>query len=135
LRFLAANLLYPSKSIDFLNIETLVPDIHKNEIRTLLSQPRPRILKSHSPLDVRYGKVVYIVRDPRDVVVSYYHYKIKKNSIAEDYSIVDFTRDFVTGELDEFGPWSWHAGGWFGARGESEDFLFGAVLAKRKNSF
>jgi hypothetical protein len=123
LRFLVANLLHPEPGADFTNIERLVPDLHKNTEAALLAAPRPRALKSHSALDVRYRRVLYAVRDPRDVAVSYYHYKIKTGSIAEGTPMEAFTQAFIAGRLDEFGPWSAHVGGWTGARLGDPDFL------------
>jgi len=38
-------------------------------------------MKSHEPFDVRFRKVIYLVRDPRDVAVSEYHFDLKKRYI------------------------------------------------------
>jgi hypothetical protein len=46
------------------------------------------------------------------------------NLIDENYSINEFTRRFVAGQLDQYGPWGWHAGSWLGARESGPDFLF-----------
>jgi len=67
-RFLIANLVYPEKNVGFTNIEKLIPDTSSQSNRALKSTPRPRIIKTHEYFDHRYRKVIYIVRDPRDVV-------------------------------------------------------------------
>ncbi len=36
--------------------------------------PRPRFFKAHAHYDAELPKVVYVLRDPRDVMVSYWHY-------------------------------------------------------------
>jgi hypothetical protein len=70
-RFLIANLLHPDQPATFANIERLVPDSEAQSSRYFKSIPRPRVIKSHQYFDPRYKKVIYIVRDPRDVALSY----------------------------------------------------------------
>lgn len=122
-RFMLGNLYSQADAVTFSNLEQRVPDIYQNSSRTLSKLPRPRILKSHEYLDPRYRKVIYIVRDPRDVAVSYYHFLIKMRVIADDYPLADYIDRFIGGELDPFGSWHDHAGGWIGARQGRGDFL------------
>jgi estrone sulfotransferase len=83
MRFLVANLLRSERGgggdqpIDFHSSVRYVPEyeLHANEVN---AATRPRILKSHAPYDKRFPRVAYIVRDPRDVYVSYYHYLRKR---------------------------------------------------------
>lgn len=123
IRFMLGNLYSQADTVTFSNLEKKVPDIHQNPARSLKKLPRPRILKSHEYLDPRYRKVIYIVRDPRDVAVSYYHYLIKMRIISECYQMTDYVDRFVSGSLDPFGSWLDHAGGWIGARQGRSDFL------------
>src|SRR5581483_8943536 len=74
LRVLLANLLRP-EPVTLTTIEQVVPDVYANADADLLRVPRPRILKSHEPFDARYGRVVYLVRHPVDVAVSFYHFQ------------------------------------------------------------
>jgi Sulfotransferase domain len=76
-RFLIANLLHPNKSVSFANIEHLIPDCEAMSSRYLKRLSSPRVIKSHEYFDHRYKKVVYIVRDPRDVVLSYHSFQRK----------------------------------------------------------
>lgn len=122
-RFLVGNLVYPKDVIDFSNIELKVPDIYQNINDILLRIPRPRILKSHEYFDPRYKKVIYIVRDPRDVAVSYYYYHIKVRRIDDKYPIDRFIQRFIRGELDSFGSWEENVGSWMGVRQYDENFL------------
>src|SRR5664279_2390146 len=66
-RFLIANLLHPEEPANFGNIDRLVPESESLTRNELGRVPRPRIMKSHEYFDARFRKVIYIVRDPRDV--------------------------------------------------------------------
>ncbi len=122
-RFLIANLYYSNVEITFLNIENKVPDIYQNTNKFLLKLARPRILKSHECFDKRYKRVIFIVRDPRDVAVSYYHYMVKCRLISEDYSISLFLKRFLDGDLDSFMSWGDNICSWLEAKDESKNFL------------
>ena len=122
-RFMVAQLLGRADSVGFANIEALVPDIYQNTGRQLLAVPRPRVLKSHEYFDRRYRRVAYLVRDPRDVLVSYFHYHVKLGRIGRDFPLEAYARQFLAGELDVFGTWREHVGSWLGARRGDPDFL------------
>jgi len=122
-RFLLGNLLHQDEGVTFTNIEQKIPDIYMNRSRLLEAFQRPRVLKSHEYLDPRYRKVIYIVRDPRDVAVSYYHYLIKMHEIDDNYPVEQYVQRFVEGSWDSYGSWGDHVGGWLGARSETDGFL------------
>jgi hypothetical protein len=122
-RFLLANLIHPNETVGFSNINRLLPApgvLSKRFLRTL---PRPRILKSHEPFDVRFRKVIYLVRDPRDVAVSEYHFDLKKRYIEPDVTLEQFVKRFIAGETSSYGSWWEHAASWIGARQGNPAFL------------
>lgn len=123
-RFLIANLVFKDEPITFSNIKNKIPDIYQYSDRKLFQIPPPRILKSHEYFDPRYKKVIYIVRDPRDIAVSYYYYCIKYNIIRQDFKMDLFIDKFINGEIDNFGSWKKNVGSWIGARKGDPDFLF-----------
>jgi hypothetical protein len=123
-RFLIANLVYPEKNPDFSNINDLLPDVEAMSKRDLERAPRPRLLKSHQYFDPRYPKVIYIVRDPRDVVLSEYYFDIKRRAIADDFPLPPFVSRFVRGELNHhYGTWGENAASWFYTRRGDPRFL------------
>ena len=122
-RFLIGNLLFQEESMTFSNIENKVPDIYQNHDYQLLKIPRRRCLKSHEYFDPRYKTIIYIVRNPKDVVISYYYYCLKVKIFQENYNIEQFITQFITGELDTFGSWGENVGSWLGARENNQDFL------------
>jgi hypothetical protein len=121
-RFLIGNLIY-EEGVDFANIEQRVPDIYINTDSNLRDLPTPRILKSHEYFDPRYKKVIYIVRDPRDVVISYWHFAKKQNLISEQLALDTFVNTFLKGGVDGYGSWGENVGSWLGARKGDKDFL------------
>jgi hypothetical protein len=111
-RFLLGNLLNPDEAITFANVERKVPDIYARSRKALAKMPHPRVIKSHECFDPRYRRVVYIVRDPRDVALSAYHYDRKGKNIPDGFPIDTYvtTRFMKTDEY--FGSWGEHAGSW-----------------------
>lgn len=124
-RFLIANVLHPEIEVGFANIESLVPDTAALSGRTLKRIPRPRVLKSHQYFDPRYPKVLYIVRDPRDVALSYYQFHRKYGFVKDNHPIEEFVVDFVGGRLisADWGTWAENVASWFYTRGQNRGFL------------
>jgi hypothetical protein len=124
-RFLVANLLHPSREVTFANIEALIPDTSSISSRTLKRIPRPRVIKSHEYFDHRYPKLIYIVRDPRDVALSYYDFQRKYRHIPDGYPLENYVDDFVKGKLisASWGTWGENVGSWLSTRGRTDKFL------------
>jgi len=124
-RFLIANLVFPSESVTFTNIERLIPDTSSQSSRALKRTPRPRIIKSHTYFDPRYPRVLYIVRDPRDLVLSYYNFQRKYRQLADDYPLADYVGDFVNGRLisSGWGSWGENVASWIYTRQHHGSFL------------
>lgn len=117
MRFIVANILFSNYArIDFTNIEKLVPDIYQHRDSVLLRIKHPRILKSHEYFDPRYKRLIYIVRDPRDVVISQYYFLIKNGMIDDDFKVDSFVDLFIEGKTSRFGNWGENIGSWIGAR-------------------
>ncbi len=72
-------------------------------------RPAPRIFFTHTPYDPRltHGKIIYMVRDARDVLVSYYHYH-RLSKAGFNLTM----RAFLL--LDDYYPCRWdeHVRGW-----------------------
>jgi len=123
-RFLIANLLYPQEATTFRNIESRVAEIYFNPDHRLRRLRRPRVLKSHEAFDPNYPRVIYVVRDPRDVAVSLYHHAMKWRNISENYPLEEFVPRFVAAEFERpSGSWGDNAGSWLAMRQGSSTFL------------
>src|SRR5579863_4569857 len=123
-RFLLGNLIYQDDPVTFSNVESRIPEIYFNRDRVLRQLPRPRILKSHECFQPQYPRVIYLVRDPRDVAVSFYHHNVKARNISDDYPMASFVPRFIAGEFDrKFGSWRDNVLSWTVLRKDDPWFL------------
>jgi len=124
-RFLIANLVYPQQNVSFLNIEKLIPDTASQSSRALKRTRRPRLIKTHQYFDHRYPKTIYIVRDPRDVALSYYDFQRKYMQIEDGHPVERYVEDFVHGRLgsEDWGTWGENVASWIYTRAGRKEFL------------
>jgi hypothetical protein len=124
-RFLVAHLLHADTEVRLSNIERLVPDTTNQSRRGLKRIPRPRVIKTHNYFDHRYRKVIYVVRDPRDVMLSYYHFQRKYRQIDDSYPLDRYADDFIDGALgtETWGTWYSNVSSWITTRYKDPDFL------------
>jgi hypothetical protein len=122
-RFLLANLRFPDEPATWANIDRLIPDPTGTTKKVFDRIPRPRIIKSHECFDPRYPRVICIVRDPRDVVVSQYHYHRKLRKIPDDFPIEKFVTRFLAGQTCPHGSWGQNVATWLYTSEGSPRFL------------
>jgi Sulfotransferase domain len=123
-RFLVGNLIYPDDPMNFVNLERRIPDMYVHSDREMRNLPRPRVVKSHECFDPRYQRIVYLVRDPRDLAISNYHWELKKGSFPDGFSI----DQFIPKWMDSFywprlGCWADHIVSWMSTREGREGFI------------
>lgn len=111
LTFLIASVNLQKSGIDrqptFFAINDLVPDIHTSRhLPKPLPFPGHRFIKSHAPHNPLYSKVIYLVRDPRDVMASYHAFATKLGWYQG--SLSDMIRDQYFG----IEAWVNHAQSW-----------------------
>ncbi len=105
LRFQLANLIHEgAEEVDFHNYHHHMPVVGSPEEKALLHGPR--ILSTHAPCSPQYKKVIYQVRDGRDVYVSYYHHL--KRFLPEGMTFGQFLTDWKHYP----GRWSDHVTDW-----------------------
>lgn len=122
-RFLIANLLHPEPDLTLLDMERLVPAVDGQTRRFFRTMPRPRVIRDHGPFNPLYKNVIYIVRDPRDVVVSAYNFVLKATIVDENYPIATFVNEFVRGARSAVGSWGENVASWLATRGNTPRFL------------
>lgn len=124
LRFLVANLLYPQSPVTLLDADRLVPSVDGRSRKFFQRMVGPRMIKSHYPFEPAYERIIYIVRDPRDVAVSQFHYQVKRRVLDESHPIEDFVARFVAGKVCPYGSWGENVGSWMAARRHHSGFLW-----------
>jgi hypothetical protein len=126
LRFLVASLVSPAEAVTLVDMELRVPSVHGYSDVWLRKKPRPRILASHECYDPRFKKVVYLVRDPRDAVVSSYYHHLRRGEIGDTDSIDRYVPGWLAGSMwssPPFGGWREHVLSWLATRGDDPGFL------------
>jgi len=99
--------LITKKDIDFDNLQEILPDIHVSKhLPDTNFYPFPRIIKSHSPYNKHYHRVVYLVRNPRSSIISFYFYF--KEGRGKDVGSIS---QFLRGENGII-SWCQHVRGW-----------------------
>ena len=123
-RFLVGNLVHQDDPVTFLNLEQLLPDMYIHSDREMRNLKRPRVIKSHECFDPRYKRVVYIVRDPRDVAISNYHWELKKGSFPDGFPLEEFVPRWMEAFYwPRLGNWAEHVTSWLSTRRNHEGFL------------
>jgi len=130
LRFLLANVI-EKRNVNFSNINNIVPDIHKQNCKELSNINSPRFIKSHFPYTKKYPRVVYLVRNPKDVLISYYHHQIKfydfKGSINNYFDL------FLKGKNSSYGKWDQHVIDWISSKKNSNSDIIVLKYEDLKN--
>jgi hypothetical protein len=101
----------------------LIPNVDGQSQEQLDLLPGPRVIKSHYSFDPIYKRVIYVVRDPRDVVLSQYHYQRKRRVLEDDYPLEKFVSRFLAGDVCPYGSWGENVSSWLAARSGDPNFL------------
>uniref|UniRef100_K7GFP5 Sulfotransferase n=1 Tax=Pelodiscus sinensis TaxID=13735 RepID=K7GFP5_PELSI len=99
-----------------------------NALEKLKSAKPPRLISSHLPIQLfpksfwgSKAKVIYTVRNPKDLLVSLHHFSKLANFLEEPESLEELLGAFLQGEV-LYGSWFDHVKGWLGLRGRENFF-------------
>lgn len=101
MRFLIANALNPNGSVLHHELDYYVPDVHGSADRVEVMKD-PRIIKTHGAAFECYPKWIYMVRDGRDALTSFYYYCLLRKKFSGTFS--DFLR---SRRVKLFDSWTW----------------------------
>ncbi|KAM9461273.1 sulfotransferase family 5A, member 1 [Clarias gariepinus] len=89
-----------------------------------------RVLTTHLPykllanaLQDSKAKVIYVARNPKDVIVSYYHFHNMAKFLKDPDTFSEFLTDFLEGRV-YYGSWFDHVKGWTSNGRNFENFLY-----------
>jgi Sulfotransferase domain len=116
---IAAGLLFQRSPESLTEVDWLVPDVHVLPGKSKVPAANQYLIKSHFPLNGTggpfgdYRKVIYLIRDPRDVLLSYHRYVRFLSKYPGD--LKEFATDWVAGRI---WPCSWqeHVNSWLAPR-------------------
>jgi hypothetical protein len=111
-RVIVSELLYGESGSSLEDLQFYVPDLYvKTKIGDVIEANR-HVVKTHKANIngyQRFNHVIYIIRDPRDIVLSYYRYRTKLYNY--EFDLNQFIFDWVNGRI---WPCSWreHVNSW-----------------------
>jgi estrone sulfotransferase len=115
MRVTIAELLYQSSGDSLKELQYYVPDVHRVTFADQVISSHFHVIKSHHPFRIgskdtkTYKNVIYIIRDPRDVVISYYKYLKGRGDYQADFD--QFFSYWLNGKVWP-GSWQEHVRSW-----------------------
>ncbi|HTV32498.1 MAG TPA: sulfotransferase domain-containing protein [Methylocella sp.] len=121
---IAAELLFQISPENLTEIDSIIPDVHVLPDKSAVPVARQYLIKSHFPLNGpapfgEYRRVIYVVRDPRDVLLSYHRFSQFVSKYPGD--LTEFAMDWAAGRI---WPCSWqeHVNSWLAPRSRPAPF-------------
>ena len=112
LRFMLYELL-TGKESTFADVDRTLADVGRHFGAPPLLPNGGRVLKTHEPYRLGYGRAIYLVRDVRDVILSEYQFCVREGFFAGDFA--QFFPLFLAGRVNRYGSWTDHVRSWLDA--------------------
>lgn len=113
LKFMITYLL-SGREADFDSDSTVIAQVGSHRATPGLLPGGGRLIKSHEPYSGPqkrvYRKAIYLVRDGRDVAISYYYMVLRRGLYEGD--LRQFLSSFLGPGVDGYGPWHEHVESW-----------------------
>lgn len=109
LRFILGEIL-SGVPATFDNIQQIVPEIGLQYHASQIVPGGGRLIKSHEPYRREYRRAIYMVRDVRDAMLSFFARETAADCIHT--TLDGYIRPFMQGKMSHFGSWQGHVDGW-----------------------
>lgn len=109
-KLMLAELLVGSAKIDGRSKEWFVPMVGQHRGAPGVLPNGGRLIKTHEPYNKAYARAIYLVRDVRDVVVSFRTLRTMEGFSEESFD--DFLSRFAVGAIGGYGTWQEHVASW-----------------------
>lgn len=108
LRTILSGILDPTHGYEPEIFNRSLPGVSGRNVSTIRALPAPRLMSTHSGFRAGIPRAVYLVRDGRDSLISFYHYTTTRNGVA-----LPFDRWFALYRKRWYGlRWHEHVEGW-----------------------
>lgn len=121
--------LYADRELGYEDVERIIPAVGFHREAPRIGDKGGRVVKTHEKYRPGYRRGIYIVRDPRDVAISFYYYLRREGQYSR--SLGDWFQDFLCGRIGSSGAWDEHVEGWLKASRGS----FGISLIRYEDIF
>src|SRR6476646_7536722 len=109
-RFLLGEIL-TNHTTGFDSIDKAVPQVGLHQVALPVLPRGGRLIKTHEQYRKEYASAIYLVRDVRDVVLSYYD-RGKYLGVFNDIAFDAFLPMFLQGQTNTVGSWPCHVRAW-----------------------
>lgn len=109
LRFMLCQAL-TGRSVGFDSAGDLIPAVARHDVAPALLPDGGRLIQTHEPYRSAYKKAIYVVRDGRDVAVSYHKHMMRGGLWDRPFS--GFLAAFLEGKVGAYGTWHDHVLSW-----------------------
>lgn len=109
------------RSAEFESVNQEIPYAGKHRGTPALLPQGGRLIQTHDVYGGASSRVLYIVRDPRAVVVSEYQWELRTGLYAGTFEA--FFQDFLRGRANPFARWDVHVNFWLQRAGVPKDRL------------
>ncbi|NXS13932.1 ST1D1 Sulfotransferase, partial [Neodrepanis coruscans] len=110
-------------------LEMTVPGLPSG-VEQLENTSYPRLVKTHLPVQLfptsfweKDCKIIYVARDPKDVVISYYYFCQMAKLHPDPGTLAEFLETFMAGKV-AYGSWYDHVRGWWEKKQKKILYLF-----------
>jgi Sulfotransferase domain len=113
--------LLTGAEVDFSSNEDVVPMVGRHPVAPRLLPDGGRLIKTHEPYHRIYKRAIYLVRDVRDVALSFR--KLRTVEGFEEESLEEFLMRFADGAVAGYGSWQAHVTSWLMAPNSGAEIL------------